>query len=58
MVNGAFAFRAGAGDLRLQRRDALLQIGDRQWVEVLPAQLLEQVVGADAGLVTFHDRQR
>ena len=58
MVNGMFNFPAAARDLRLQRRNPLVELGHRKRVEILPSQLPEQVVGADARLVTFHGRQR
>ena len=54
MVNGAFNSLAAAGNLRLQRGDPRLQVRDGEGVKVLLAQLLEQIIGADAGFVTFH----
>lgn len=44
MVNGAFNPRSGSSYLRLEQFDPLLQLLDRERVEVLHGQLAEQIV--------------
>lgn len=44
MVNGAFNPRFASGDLRLEQRNALVKLVDRIGVEVLLAQLGNQIV--------------
>lgn len=44
MVNGAFKPGFASADLRLERRDALAKLLDRQRIEVLDRQLAEQIV--------------
>lgn len=45
MVNRAFAFRAGARDLRLERGDAPIQLGNGQGIQVLPGKQQQGIVG-------------
>ena len=46
MVNSAFNFCFGSRNFTFERRDALVQLVDRQWIEVLHRQLAEEVVRA------------
>lgn len=59
MVNGAFQPRSTSDDLGLEGGDALLQLLDRERVEVLHRQLAEQIVLAMRKiLVGVHQGQR
>jgi hypothetical protein len=59
VVNGPIYFASASDDLRLQRGDALVQLVDRQGIEVLPRQLGEKVVLATRKIfVGVHARER
>lgn len=57
MVNGAFAFLAGPGDLGFQRGDPLLKLLDRQRIEILAGERLQRIIGAARKIVCVHRRE-
>jgi len=58
MVNGALHMFFDAGDFALEQSDALLELGHRQWIEVLFDQERDRVAGTREILVGIHDRER
>ncbi len=54
MVNGAFNLLTAARDLAAKRRDPVLQLRDRERVQILAHQLAEEVAGAGQRVICFH----
>ena len=46
MINGFLNFGTAAFDLALDKRNPLLELVDRQMIDVLPDELIHRVVGA------------
>ena len=58
MVNGALHMFFNAGDLAFEESDPLLELGHRQWIEVLFDQERDRVARARKILFGIHDRER
>jgi hypothetical protein len=58
VVNRPFDLSADPGDLTLQCRDAGMQLGDAQPVEILPDQLGQRIAGLQRRVVKLHGGQR
>lgn len=58
MVNGELNFRLHPGDLALQRGDARFEFRHRERIEVLPDDRIQRIVGANAGFIAIHGRNR
>ena len=54
MADGAILLDLAACDLALQHGNPRIELGDRQWIEVLPHERVEQVVGTGRGVIRFH----
>ena len=58
MVNGALHMFFHAGDFAFEESDALLELGNRQRIEVLFDQERDRVAGSRKILFGIHDRER
>lgn len=59
MVNGAILVAFDALDFGLEISDALVELGDRQRIEILPGERSQRIVGAARKiLVGIHEGER
>jgi len=58
MVNGALHMFFDSGDFAFKESDPLLELGHRQWIEVLFDQERDRVARARKILFGIHDRER